>query len=86
MGNRTYVLGALFGLIVPSIGIFVGLQVSTTVGNILAFPFIFVSLITGITLGMWSPVIWMAAIIVSIAIWTGIFAVIDTFFRTKLPK
>ncbi len=46
----------LFGLIAPFIGLFIGLQMSPWLANILMFPFIIVSALTDIPIGMMSGV------------------------------
>ncbi len=41
------ILGVLFGLVTPVVGVFLGLQVSALLGNILAWPLIAMSVLTG---------------------------------------
>lgn len=83
MRKRVVVLGIVLGILVPHIGVFVGLQVSTMLGNILAFPLITISFITDTPFGMWSPALWILAVVVSIVVWTVIIAVIDNLIRRK---
>jgi hypothetical protein len=44
----------------PYIGIFAGLQVSPVLGNVLAFPAITLSYVTGTPIGMWHPAITLS--------------------------
>ncbi len=81
MKTTTYLLGIVLGLVVPYIGIFAGLQVSTLLGNILAFPLIAVSYITGEPFGMWGAPLWIFAILLSIIIWTAIVHGIDSLVK-----
>jgi hypothetical protein len=83
MKKKTYIFGILFGVLVPFIGIFVGLQISTTLGNILTFPVVAVSFITGTPFGMWNPTMWLLATVFSIAIWTAIFFIISKALNTQ---
>ena len=81
MRMRVAILGVLFGLLMPAVGIFVGLQVSTTLGNVLAFPVIAVVSITGVPFGMWSAWHILIAALLSICIWTVIFSLLDKLLR-----
>ncbi len=83
MRARVYIAGILLGLIVPVLGIFIGLQVSTTLGTILAFPAIALAFITGVPLGMWHPALFGVAALLSVALWIAICAVADSFFRKR---
>ncbi len=77
MKKRIYVLGVSLGIIMPYIGIFAGLQVSPVLGNVLAFPAITLSYVTGTPIGMWHPAMWILATILSIILWTIIVFVVD---------
>ena len=81
MRKRIYILGIALGLIVPYIGIFAGLQVSVTLGNILAFPIITVAYVTGTPFGMWHPALWLLAAVLSIVVWTVIVAIVDRLLK-----
>lgn len=77
MRKRVYVLGIVLGLLAPIVGVFLGLQVSTFLSNVFAFPIIAVAMITGTPFGMWSPFFWVVGFVLSIIVWTGIVAVFD---------
>lgn len=81
MRKRVYILGILLGLLSPVIGIFLGLQVSTTLGNMFAFPVIALVFLTGSPFGEWHLGLTLAAAVLSIVIWTGIFAALDRLLR-----
>lgn len=74
------VLGVLFGLVVPFLGVFLGLQVSTALGNILAFPVIAIVYITDTPFGMWSGWQFAVAAVLSVVLWTAFFALIGKLF------
>ena len=73
MKNKSLIIGGIFELIAPFVGIFLGLQVSPLLGNIFAFPFIIISYISGQSLGNWSYILFLIATILSIIIWSLIF-------------
>lgn len=76
MNRKALALGGIFGLIAPFVGIFMGLQVSVILGNILALPVIGLVYVTGTPFGMWSPALMIAAVVLSIVLWALIFALI----------
>lgn len=81
--NKSLIFGALWGLIAPFIGIFFGLQVSVMIGNILAFPIIGLSYITGTPFGMWSMGMMLFALFTSIVVWAALFWVLGRLFLGK---
>lgn len=83
MNKKCLIWGGLFGLIAPFIGIFAGLQISTTVGNILAFPIIGLSALTGVPFGMWGAGMMLFAFALSVVVWALIFSLIAKLFTKK---
>lgn len=81
MSKKALIWGGLFGLVAPFVGIFFGLQVSTTLGNILAFPVIVLAYVTGTPLGMWHPALMFAAVALSVVLFALIFALAAKLFR-----
>ena len=69
MRRKTIVVGSVLGLVSPSVGVFLGLQVSTTLGNVFAFPFVAVAYISGVPMGMWPSWLLVLAVLLSIALW-----------------
>ena len=80
MSKKALVWGGVFGLIAPFIGIFLGLQVSTLAGNILAFPIIGLSYLTGEPFGFWSTGTMVGAFAFSVVVWALIFALLARLF------
>jgi len=78
MNKNLYIGGVILGLLVPVIGVFVGLQVSTLLGNILAFPIILIVSITGTPFGYWGAGMWVLAAVLSIGLWTAIVAFVSS--------
>lgn len=68
--------GFVFGLIAPVIGLFIGLQVSTAVGNLLTFPIIGVSILLDVPFGLMSTAVRLGAWLFSGIVWAVIFYVI----------
>ena len=81
MNKKSLILGGTFGLIAPFVGLFLGLQVSVIIGNILAFPVIGLAYLTGQPFGMWHPLMMVLAIVLSVVTWALIFS-----FIAKLVK
>ena len=83
MSKKALIIGSVWGLIAPFIGIFFGLQVSTTVGNLLAFPVIGLVYITGQPFGTWGVGYMVLAVTVSIVIWAILFGLVATLFKRQ---
>lgn len=81
MNKRIYLLGAVLGLVMPVVGVFFGLQVSTTLGNILAFPVIAIAAFTDMPFGTWHAGLWIIAMLLSVLAWTLIVALIDVVLK-----
>ena len=67
--NKSYVLAATLGVCMPLAGVFLGLQVSTLLGNIFAHPLLLVSIISGEPIGALPGFWWAIAIILSVLEW-----------------
>ncbi len=87
MRKRVYILGLVVGIIAPVLGLFVGLQVSPVLGSILVAPLFLLSLITGDSLGgpggFMQSAISIVGILISIGLWTAVFALVDKFVQKK---
>ena len=70
--KKVYILGIILGLAMPIVGVFLGLQISTTLGNIFALPIIAIVLVTGLPFGAWHSLLWFVAFGLSIAVWTAL--------------
>ena len=64
-----------FGLIAPFIGLFVGLQVSPLLANILMFPIIAVSAVTDVPIGEMSGLLWAGMVLLSGVVWATLLSV-----------
>lgn len=82
MSKKAIIGGAIFGLIAPFVGIFLGLQVSTILGNILAFPIIGVSAVVGVPFGLWPLWGMIGALLLSIVVWALVFGLISLLVRS----
>ena len=65
--------GFLFGLLMPIFGLFVGLQISPTLANIMLFPMVLLSDLTGIVFGKASGLQRILFIFFSGATWSLVF-------------
>lgn len=65
----------LFGLIAPFIGLFVGLQVSPLLANILMFPIIAVSAATDTPIGEMPGLLWVGMVLLSGVVWSALLSV-----------
>ena len=75
--KKAYVLAAIMGVCMPIAGVFLGLQVSTLLGNIFAHPLLLVSIITGEPIGSFSAFWWVIAVALSIFEWILLFYLIQ---------
>ena len=68
--------GGVFGLVAPFIGLFVGLQVSPMVANILMLPILALSAVLNSPFGMWSPTLMLTGLVLSVVVWALVFAIV----------
>lgn len=76
--NKTFVAGALFGLIAPIIGLFIGLQINSILGSILLFPIVLLSSILEQPFGMFTLPLKLFSIFLSVLGWGLLFVLIKT--------
>lgn len=79
--KKALLWGGVFGLVAPFIGMFIGLQVSPMVANVLMFPVIGMSAMLQRPFGMWSPALMLTAVALSIIVWALVFLAISLFFK-----
>ena len=79
--KKAFVIGFIFGLIAPAIGLFLGLQIAPLLGNILIFPFLVISKIIDTPIGNWSLVLKIVGVIFSMIIWGLLFASASSLFK-----
>lgn len=77
MKKKSILIGGVFGAVAPFFGIFLGLQVSTVLGNIFTAPFILLVVITDTPIGMMSDGMKWLGILLSAVLWAGIFVGFD---------
>jgi len=70
---KSALYGFVFGLIAPVIGLFVGLQLSVAVANVLMWPVLLISLITNTPFGLMSVWLRLGAWIFSAIAWAAMF-------------
>lgn len=68
--KKSTVFGAIFGLLAPPLGLFVGLQISTFWGNVLAFPFVIISKLTSIPLSDFPLYLKLLGWTISVLFWS----------------
>lgn len=73
---NNFLWGSIFGLLAPFLGLFAGLQVAPVLGNILMFPFVIISKITGQPFGEFSTILKLLSWALSIVLWGFIFVII----------
>lgn len=66
--------GFLFGVLAPLLGVFLGLQVSPTLGNLFAFPLIAMGWVLDEPFGQLSSLSRIAALLVSGLLWSFVYA------------
>ena len=83
--KRVLLSGATFGLISIPVGLFIGLQVSTTFGMILVWPLGLLFILTGVPIGMWSGGGWIVLVVVSVFGWAGLFWFVRLLLQRIIP-
>ena len=78
---RAAMFGAMLGLIAIWIGLLVGLQVNVLFGKILVFPVAVVASISGVSIMMMSPALWIVAVVIQCLTWALIFYVFSRLAR-----
>jgi phosphotransferase system glucose/maltose/N-acetylglucosamine-specific IIC component len=73
----------LIGLILPFLGLFVGLQVSPWLANILMFPIIAVSALMDLPLGEMPSWMWVGMLLLSGIVWAALLSVPGYFLNKK---
>ena len=71
--SKSAIFGFIFGLIAPFIGLFLGLQVSVFLGNLLTLPFQAFFTLTGVPFGEMPGVIILLLTLISGILWAAIF-------------
>ena len=79
--KKALMWGGVFGLVAPFVGMFVGLQVSPMVANVLMFPIIAMAAGLNSPFGMWSPALMLAALVLSVIVWALVFAAVDMLVK-----
>lgn len=73
--RKAYIWGGVFGIVAPFLGVFLGLQVLPLLGSILAFPFVILTMVTGIPFGNFGTPLKLLAFLISVASWSTVFGV-----------
>ncbi len=87
--RKSLIYKFLFGVAAPFIGFFAGLQISPWLGNILMFPFVAVSALTGIPLGEMPGLLFAVLVLVSGVVWAALLSVpgfIRALWVNRPPK
>ncbi|MFT4662661.1 MAG: hypothetical protein ACI8XB_002954 [Patiriisocius sp.] len=86
MKKNGFLLGGIFGFLVPVIAIYMEFQLPSSIANILLFPVVMLTNILDVSIGMFS--FWQHAIglFISIAFWGTIFAVASIIIAKIIGK
>ena len=74
---KAHIWGAVFGLFAPIVGLFIGLQISPIVADILMWPVLLLARIVGTPFGSWGWGLISTGLIVSILLWSMVFALVQ---------
>jgi len=78
---RIVKVGVGLGMFMPMLGMSIGLQASATIGNILLFPFILVSMVNGTPFGMFGIVSMLLGFTLSIILYTLLVVLVVRVFK-----
>ncbi|PIE78665.1 MAG: hypothetical protein CSA15_06640 [Candidatus Delongbacteria bacterium] len=84
--KKSILYGAIFGLIAPLVGLFLGLQVLPILGDVLLLPFHLISKSTNSSLGNLSFLLKMMGLVLSMFFWAFIFWVAASFNKKRTDK
>ncbi len=73
--------GALFGLLAPIVGLFLGLQVSVVIANVLLWPALLMSSVLGAPLGTWNIWLMLGGMLVSVLVWALVFGIAHLIYK-----
>jgi hypothetical protein len=74
--KKYFLWGALFGMVSPFIGLFVGLQILPILGTVLMFPIILISKLIDKPFGEFSTMLIVLSVLLSIIVWGGVFVLV----------
>jgi hypothetical protein len=78
--DKAYFLwGAVFGLIAPLAGLFIGLQVAPLIGTILMFPIILISKMVNKPFGSFSTGLMVLSFVFSVVVWALLYVTFGRF-------
>ena len=80
---KATLFGFLVGLLMPVFGLFIGLQVSPTLANIMLFPLLFLSDLTGIVFGNASGFQWLLFFLFSGVSWALLFFAVNRLIKSR---
>ncbi|MBI2612819.1 hypothetical protein HYW59_03380 [Candidatus Kaiserbacteria bacterium] len=83
MNRKALMWGGVFGLVAPFVGLFIGLQVSPVVANVLMFPIIGLAYVVGQPFGMWNPMLMLLGLALSVAAWALVFSIVAKFLKRR---
>jgi len=78
--------GFLFGLLMPIFGLFVGLQISSLLANVMLFPLVVLSDLTGIVFGKASSLERILFILFSGVFWALLFLAVSRLRKLRRRK
>ncbi len=86
MTKKPLLAGCLFGLLAPPVGLFIGLQVSPAMANVLMFPVIIVGVFLDTPLGDMSAGLWVGMVVLSGIVWALLFAAGERLIRLAVAR
>ena len=78
---KNFMWGALFGIFASLIGIFIGLQVSSSLGTILLSPAILISKVINQPFRNFSAGLVIFTLVFTLAVWGGVFVLLGRLRR-----
>lgn len=80
--KKIFIIGAVFGVFASVFGLFVGLQLSPVLANILLFPLFIMGKILNQPLGNWSVFSRIIGLLFSMLMWGMVFVGVAKIIRT----
>ncbi len=80
MSKKALIWGGVSGLVAPVVGLFVGLQVSPMLANVLMFPIIGLAAVSGGSFGQ-NPSVFLVGIVLSVVVWALVFGIVAKLLK-----
>lgn len=85
--KKVFIIGMIFGAVASAFGLFSGLQIHPTLGEVLLYPFVLMADMMGKPLGTWSGLAKLVGLLLAMIFWGMVFVGLSRFLKIlKKPQ